>query len=488
MSTDAPSASTEPGSEHVGFWTRAAYGFGSVAYGVKDNGFNYFLLFFYSQVLGAPASLTGTVIFVALIFDAISDPIVGQVSDRLHSRWGRRHPFMYASAVPVAITFYLLWNPPAGLSGGDLIPYLLVVAILLRLAVTLYEIPSTALVSEISEDYEERTALLSYRYFFQWCGGLTIGFIMYWVLLRPTETVANGFFNVEGYAAYGVIGAAMILASILVSAWGTHHLIPSLNDPPPKRDLSLVRTVRELIETLSNRSFLAIFATTIILGVGAALAAALNLYFNNYFWELTPQQVAIIVLAGLASTPMAFALARWAGRVWEKKTAAIGIAALAFFIAPLPIILRLVGWFPGNDDPALFPLLLSIVVFDLALVIAAQILIASMVADIPEDSEIKTGRRSEGTFFAAQMFARKAVSGLGVLLAGVVLDIADFPRDAGASPDISSATHLAEVYVPTILAVYVLGLIALSFYRIRKSDHLRNLEVLKQRRAGQGVE
>ena len=164
----------------VGFWTRVAYGFGSVAYGVKDNGFNYFLLFFYSQVLGAPASLTGTVIFVALLFDAVSDPIVGQVSDRLHSRWGRRHPFMYASAIPVAVTFFLIWNPPADLSGQGLVAYLLVIAILLRLAVTIYEIPSTALVSEISEDYEERTALLSYRYFFQWCGGLAIGFIMYW--------------------------------------------------------------------------------------------------------------------------------------------------------------------------------------------------------------------------------------------------------------------------------------------------------------------
>ena len=274
----------------------------------------------------------------------------------------------------------------------------------------------------------------------------------------------------------------MILVSILVSSRGTHHLIPQLNKPPPKRSLSLSRTLGELVETLANRSFLSIFATTIILGVGAALAAALNLYFNNYFWELSPRQVAIIVLGGFASTPMAFALARWAGRVWEKRTAALGIAALAFFIAPLPLILRLIGWFPANDDPLLYPLLLTIIVVDLGLVIAAQILIASMVADIPEDSEIRTGRRSEGTFFAAQMFARKAVSGLGVLLAGVVLDVANFPREVGATPDLRSVTHLAEVYVPVILGVYILGLVALSFYQIRKQDHLKNLEVLKQRR------
>ena len=468
----------------VSMGTRIAYGLGSVAYGVKDNGFSYFLLFFYSQVLGAPASLASVVIFVALIFDAISDPIVGHVSDRLHSRWGRRHPFMYASAIPVAVSFYLLWVPPSSLSGADLIPYLLVVAVALRLTVTVYEIPSTALVSEISENYEERTALLSYRYFFQWCGGLLIGFIMYIVLLVPTPEVPNGFFNIEGYRTYGLIGAIMILGSILVSTLGTHHLIPTLNAPPPKRKILLGQTMRELGETLSNRSFVAIFVTTLILGLGAALAAALNVYFNNYFWQLTPQQVGLIVLSGFIAAPIAVVLARWAGAVWEKKSAALCVGATAFVIAPLPIILRLMGLFPENGDPVLFPTLFTIVAVDLSLIIATQILLASMVADIPEDSEIKTGRRSEGTFFAASMFARKAVSGLGVLGAGIILEIADFPVDAGTAPRPEAATDLAMVYVPVLLAVYVFGLIALSFYNIKRADHLRNLETLRTRREG----
>nr|WP_321490133.1 MFS transporter [uncultured Hyphomonas sp.] len=474
-----------PASARVELRTRIAYGLGSIAYGVKDNGFSYFLLFFYSQVLGAPASMASTVIFVALIFDAVSDPIVGQVSDRLHSRWGRRHPFMYFSAIPVALSFYLLWVPPADLKGADLIPYLLVVAIALRLSVTLYEIPSTALVSEISENYEERTALLSYRYFFQWSGGLLLGFVMYVLLLRPTEEVPNGFFNVAGYQTYGQIGALMILASILISTAGTHHLIPSLNAPPPKRGIRIGQTLRELVETLSNRSFLAIFVTTLILGLGAALAAALNVYFNNYFWALTPQQVGLIVLSGFISTPVAVVLARRAGAVWEKKTAVLCIGATAFVIAPLPIILRLMGLFPENDDPLLFPILFAVVAVDLSLIIATQILLASMVADIPEDSEIQTGRRSEGTFFAASMFARKAVSGLGVLVAGAVLEVADFPVDAGVNPDADAATDLAMIYVPVLLAVYVFGLLAVSFYKIRRADHLRNLETLRARRAGQ---
>ena len=83
-------------------WTKLAYGFGAVAYGVKDNGFSFFLLLFYSQVIGLDARLVGIAITIALLFDGLIDPIIGYWSDNLRSKWGRRHPFMYASAIPVA--------------------------------------------------------------------------------------------------------------------------------------------------------------------------------------------------------------------------------------------------------------------------------------------------------------------------------------------------------------------------------------------------
>src|SRR6516165_924153 len=93
--------------------TKLFYGFGSVAYGVKDQGFQYFLLFFYSQVLGVPALKVGLAISIALAVDAFVDPVVGQISDNLRTRLGRRHPLMYGAAVPVAIAYFFLWNPPA---------------------------------------------------------------------------------------------------------------------------------------------------------------------------------------------------------------------------------------------------------------------------------------------------------------------------------------------------------------------------------------
>src|SRR5689334_23295025 len=109
----APKAShAKPPTREVSLWTRFAYGFGSVAFGVKDNGFAYFLLIFYSQVVGVDSREVSAAISIALVFDAFTDPLVGYFSDNLHTRWGRRHPLMYAAAVPVAISYFLLWRPP----------------------------------------------------------------------------------------------------------------------------------------------------------------------------------------------------------------------------------------------------------------------------------------------------------------------------------------------------------------------------------------
>src|SRR6476659_1021402 len=112
---EAPGAS-KLRSGQTSLWTRLAYGFGNGAIGVKDNGFSYFLLMFYSQVIGLDARLVGVALTVALVVDAFVDPMVGYWSDNLRSRWGRRHPFMYASAVPLAGLYFMMWNPPGSLS------------------------------------------------------------------------------------------------------------------------------------------------------------------------------------------------------------------------------------------------------------------------------------------------------------------------------------------------------------------------------------
>ena len=127
----------------IGIPTKIAYGFGSAAYGVKDSGFKSFLLLFYNQVVGLPAASVGIAILIAMLVDSLLDPIIGHVSDNWRGKWGRRHPMMYASAIPAALSFLLLWNPPQGWSDTALLGYLIVVAVIARTCITVYEIPSS---------------------------------------------------------------------------------------------------------------------------------------------------------------------------------------------------------------------------------------------------------------------------------------------------------------------------------------------------------
>ena len=239
-------------SPRVDFRTKVLYGLGAVAFGVKDNGFSFFLLLYYNQVLGLPNAWVGLGIMAALMIDAVVDPVVGHLSDHLHAAWGRRHPFMYASALPVAVVYWLLWSPPdAGVSRGAL-------RLLpdrqrrVRIGISIYEIPSASLVPELTQHYDERTALISCRYFFGWWGGLGMTVLAYAVFLQPDATHPVGVLNPEGYRRYGLAAAIIILLAILVSAIGTHRFIPYLRQPPA-RALGIRGIFRELGETLSNR-------------------------------------------------------------------------------------------------------------------------------------------------------------------------------------------------------------------------------------------
>jgi Na+/melibiose symporter-like transporter len=467
----------------LGLRTKILFGLGAVAFGVKDNGFSFFLLLYYNQVLGLPESWVGLGIMVALVVDAVFDPVVGYLSDHLHSRWGRRHPFLYASALPVAIAYWFLWNPPADLSPATLFAYFIVVAVLVRIFVAVNEIPSASLVPELTDDYDERTSILSHRFFFGWWGGLAMTVLAYAVFLQPDAGHPVGVLNPAGYGGYGLVASLAMFASILVSALGTHAYIPYLKHPPVKRGVGLSGAFRELGETLSNRSFLALFCASIFAAMAAGLIGALAIYINTYFWELTSSQISVIVLGYFVSAILAVAIAPGLSRRMGKKRAAIVTSLAAILIGPAPVALRLVGLFPRNGTPALLPLLLAFGTVTVALLIMSGILTSSMVADIVEDSEVSTGRRSEGVFVAANSFVLKAVSGVGIFASSLLLGAIGFPHDAKpgqVAPEV--VQRLGLVYAPTIVVLYLIALAFLATYRISRTTHEDNLRRLAESR------
>ncbi|RZO72804.1 MAG: sugar transporter [OM182 bacterium] len=463
-------------------WSKVAYGFGSVAYGVKDNGFNYFFLIFYSQVMGVDAYLVALALMIAMGVDALSDPLIGYFSDNTRSRWGRRHPYMYFAAIPVSIAYYLMWNPPGSLEGNDLFPFIVTVAILVRTLITLYEIPSSALVAEMTDDYDERTSMLSYRYFFGWTGGTIMSALALAFLLVPTEEIKDGMFNVAGHGQVGFVAACVIFTAIICSALGTHRQIPNLNPPPPKRKMTIKRIYGEIFETLATGSFAALFVSALFGSIATGVAAGLSYYISTFYWEFTTQEIGILSITVVLSALIGFLLAPIVSRKIGKRKGAMAVGILAFTINPLPIVFRMLGWMPENGDPMLFPIILIVNTLDVGLIVTYQILAASMIADLVEDSEIRTARRSEGVFFASVTFVRKVVQGFGAMMAATILTLSEFPVGAtpGTVPEEALITF-ALYYVPTVFTVWMLMIFSISFYQVDREKHQQNLESLGRR-------
>ena len=461
---------------------KIAYGIGSVAYGVKDNGFDYFLLFFFSQVLGLDAQLVGLALLLALLADALSDPVVGYLSDNARTRFGRRHPFMYAAILPVTLSYMMLWSPPEGWSDGAMFLYILGFAVVIRTFITLYEVPCSSLLPELTADYDQRTSFLSYRFFFGWFGGAAMSAATLAVILHPTETISNGMMNAAAYADYGVAAALVMASSMLICSLGTHHMIPHLKAPPARERKSVGRIFREIAETLADPSFFALLGAALFGAMASGAFAGLTYYINSYYWEFSPQQIAQLSLSVLISAIIALAAAPTVSRLLGKKQGALLVGALSMIIIPAPVVLRLMGLLPENGDPDLFAIILASFVVGVAMIIILQIITTSMLADLVEQSELRTKRRSEGVFFAAITFTRKSVQGLGLMTASVILSLAEFPTGAapGEVPE-DRVLAMGAYFAPTIFVIYLIALCWILFYRIDRNAHAENLRKLAER-------
>ena len=466
----------------LGLITKLFYGFGSVGYGVKDVAFRTFLLLYYNQVVGVRADLVSFAILVALCVDAISDPIVGQWSDTLRTRWGRRHPFMFLSAIPASTSLLFLFFPPAGMSEAQTFWYILVVGCCVRTFITFFEIPSSALAPELTSDYDERTSIASFRYFFAYLGGVGMAFLTLLVFLRPTAEYPVGQLNPAGYETFAIVGAGIMFAAILISSLGTIHRIKYFRLPPAREKIGPLETLKQMKGTFGHRGFLAILAFGVLKYTSVGMTSALAIYFGTYLWGLNSAQLAILTIDSLTGAFLALFVAPIVSRKFGKRNAALGLAVIAVLFGSLPYILRLTGNFFENGDPLLVPaIFFSSAMFQMCGVSSA-VLIHAMVGDVVEESQLATGRRSEGLFYAANTLMQKSTSGLGVFAAGMLVSLVGIlPGTNPATIDPEIPRMLALAYVPTLLVLYIGGAGFLFAYRIDRSTHEASVAELEAR-------
>lgn len=445
------------------------YGLGQAAEGVMNHAFTYFLLFYYTSVLGLSGTLAGAALMIALAFDAVTDPLVAVLSDRTRTRWGRRHPYLVAAALPLGVGFFLVFHPPHGLEPRALFAWLLAGAVLTRAAMTLFHVPHMALGAELSSDFDERTRVVTARSLAAVLG-TALAVVVYFVLLQElaSPAYADPRLNPTPYVTFAaVFGAAMGLA-VLASAWGTRDRIARLARPTASFAGRSVLAVLggDMLAALSIGSFRALFLGFTLCFLAFGVANALGNHNALYFWHISVnQQLAqgVFLLAGLL-LGMGF-WKRYAER-HDKRPAFIGGLALFTVFATLPPLLKVRGWFPAEGTAAYLGALYAsgfLWAFGIA---SSMVVVGSMMADITDEDEHRNGQRREGIFFGSLSFSGKAASGLGTVIAGLVYDGVGLRR--GIDPaEVPAATsdHLGLVTGGIILV-----LVGLSFGFFRRYD------------------
>ena len=464
------------------FSTKFLYGFGSIAYGIKDNAFAYFLLFVYVQVFGLAPDLAGLAILIMLIFDAISDPLIGYLSDNTRSRWGRRHPFIYGSAIPVALTFFLIWDPPAGISDQGLFWYLLIMGIGIRTTITLYEIPSTALGPELTQDYVERSSLIAFRMWFGWWGGLVMWNLLWlFVVYSSYKGTEDARYNPDTWVVYGIACGIVMVIAILVTGIGTHRHVPDLHIPKQAEKTTQQSVVLDVLKdiwtTLNvSRNYRILFVAYIVCKAASGLFTNLTLFYYSYFWEFEPIDILTVGMTLFIAPILGLKLAPMCTRLFGKRNTAIGFFAGAMVLENALISLRIFDLLPSNESKVILGSVLFCHLAAICSIIVASTAIGSMVFDTVEEVEAVTKKRMEGTLLAARSFAEKCMAGVGAFSAGLILSFAAWPEDA--KPGLVSQATLDTVGTYTVLAsvsLWLLGLVLIARVREDRQAHADRL-------------
>lgn len=451
--------------------TKFAYGVGQVAEGIKSRGFDYVAFFYFTQVLGLSGSLAGTAVALALVFDAVSDPAAGYLSDNWQSRLGRRHPFMYGAAVPLAVCWFLLFMPPSGLGQAGLFCWFLGFAVLVRGSMTLYSVPHMALGAELSDDYAERTSIVQWRTFLGMAGALgVIGGGMYFVFPETPE-YTNGLLNPAGYPTFATFTSILILVTIWWSAWGTRREIPHLPGPPADpKPFSVRETLAEFALAWRNDSFRALFIGFSLYGISMSIGNTLGSHVYVFFWGFTVAQISALLLPTALGFVAGIAISRVLHERFEKKPSLIWAAVLSGTFASLAVIGRLLGMMPEPGSAAIFQIVFGFIFLVGIASGVAYTSAGSMMADVAQDQYARTGLAQQGVLFAAVAFAGKMGSAGGHFLSGVGIDLIGFPLQAEpaevAPYQIVRLGLLSLVALPIALA----GTWAFRSYRISRAS------------------
>ncbi|MBA4759302.1 MFS transporter [Sphingosinicella sp.] len=450
---------------------KAGYGAGALADGIVAAGFGFFLLFYLTAVCGMSGTLAGTAKLIALLVDAIADPAIGLASDRLRSRWGRRLPWMVFSLPPFAIAFGILFSMPESLTGFPQFIYVTGCLIVLRVTLSGFVLPYTAVGAEVTDDYRERASIVSYRLISQ-SGGILLGVILGLGVYMSGD---GGLLARERYIPYAWTSAVLIMLAGLIAIVAVRKALPRLHAPTPETTPFLASFRREMIELGRNRSFLVLFGTVLLYFLAYSASVSLSLHATRYFWNLDTFSIQLVLLSSTLGPLLGAPISSFILRRSEKRTLAISaFLGIAIFLMwpPLVKIYNPQIFTPSSTTPIL---VVNGILFGTTIMIGG-VAFQSMLADTADEHEWLFGVRREGLFFSGLTLAYKGASGLGGLIAGIALDVVGFPADLASRPDaFQLPSHVVErlglIAGPLPALIVIVAPLFLFGYHLTRAKH-----------------
>lgn len=459
--------------------TRAGYGAAELGLVAVEVLVQVYLLKFYNVVVGLPSALAGLALALAIVWDAVTDPVMGGISDRTRSASGKRRPYFLPGALGICVFFVALFHPPDFGSHAFAFAYLLLGFVALNTSLTVVAVPHVSLAGEMAFDRDERTALFAFRRVFATLG-LVVGTVLPALVLRSLggEESAANVARSRGLTA--LLLCAPILLTAVWSFLATRGWDQPLPAPGPRardffRDLGAL--FLEQREVWANRVFLPLLVSGIVAGAGRTLNGSIALYYYEFRLGL-PEDVVVLAillpffLSLLAFLPLWTWIARRFGKKWPAFAGVLGLALLTIFTYPLfpvgsvtgPIVVAILGGFCSG----------AIVILD------------SLIADSVDYDELRTGEDREGLYFGVWKLGTKMARALGLIVAGVFLQLIGFDEGL-TTQDPEVGFRLALLFGPVVGVFFTVAALTFARFPLTDRKHRRIQRLLERRRRRRGL-
>ena len=459
-----------------------AYATGECANSLVTNGVGAFALLYYTQALGVDARLTGAALALPLMWDAVIDPFMGQISDNTHSRYGRRHPYILFGGILMVLCFYFFWAvPQAFRSTHVLFWYLVVINVLLRTATTIFFVPYIALGFEICTDYVQRAKLQGTRMGFNMAFNL-LGPALAWTIFFKDRAGVESTNVVSNFINMGTVFSVAMLLFVLMIVFTTKKYIEDTRESLRTTSNNLWRICKDIKDALLDKYPRTVFIFILMVAIGFVLVSSLQLYVYVYFMKFSSVQKTFVhgfTMIGCGAGALVSSLL--VKKLDKKPAVCVGtmlsvvcnLLLAAFFLTgliPTNLVYELSGRIPFLAGGGIPVSMICFMIFHTLYWAGFGILLAvstSMMADVSEISMHMTGINKDGTYAGMFSFIIKASTSFGILISGFCLNWIGFISGGGKqSPE--AIYRLAVVTFIGGAAISAISIAAILKYPINR--------------------